>query len=419
MEPIRNRRNKSAFIQGWADNVDLYNKTITIEEAVVDPSQGLALTESRHEGKDDTQRQSENASKSRSGQLFDLRYDKLIIGVGCYNQTFDVPGVKQHANFLKDVGDSRKIRKRLLECFETAALPTTPDNIRRQILHFAVVGGGPTGIEFSAELHDLIHEDMARIYPGLMKFTKITVYDVSPNVLTQFDSKLSNFAADHFARSGIQIKTSRRIQDLSPGLPDVDPHILSGRLGFTLRVKDDPDEGIGMCVWSTGLMMNPFIRQALSEIRRFPPNEVIFKAKVEDALKTQWHIMQDPKSGSIVTNDRLRVLITPDGPHGAMKAHLRDVFAIGDCSVIENKQYPATAQVASQKAQWLAQRLNKQDMHTTRFAFNNLGIMAYVGNWKAIFEGGNGMGNASGRTAWILWRVGAEMTCSGLVTDMT
>jgi hypothetical protein len=166
------------------------------------------------------------------------------------------------------------------------------------------------------------------------------------------------------------------------------------------------------------LMMNPFIKQALSAIRRFPPNEVIFKNKVEDALKLQWHIMQDPKTGSIVTNDRLRVLITPDGPGGAMKAHLRDVFAIGDCSVIENKQYPATAQVASQKAQWLAQRLNKNDMHTTRFNFNNLGIMAYIGNWKAIFEGGNGMGNASGRTAWILWRVRttrahcSQTTCS-------
>jgi NADH dehydrogenase FAD-containing subunit len=252
LEPIRNRRNKAAFIQGWAENVDLFNKTITIEEAVVDPNQGLALTGSRNEGKDASQIQTEHASKSRSGQLFDLRYDKLIIGVGSYNQTFDVPGVKQYANFLKDVGDARKIRKRLLECFETAALPTTPDNIRRQILHFAVVGGGPTGIEFSAELHDLIHEDMARIYPGLTKFTRITVYDVSPKVLSQFDSKLANFAADHFERSGIAIRTSRRIQDLSPGLPDVDPHIQSGRLGFTLRVKDDPDEGIGMCIWSTG-----------------------------------------------------------------------------------------------------------------------------------------------------------------------
>jgi len=151
LEPIRNRRNKAAFVQGWGFDVDLYNKTITIEEAIADPNQSLALTASRHEGKDETQLQLEKVSKTRKGQLFDLKYDKLVIAVGAYMQTFNTPGVRENANFLKDVGDARKIRKRLLECFETAALPTTPDDIRKQLLHFAVVGGGPTGIEFSAE----------------------------------------------------------------------------------------------------------------------------------------------------------------------------------------------------------------------------------------------------------------------------
>lgn len=151
--------------------------------------------------------------------------------------------------------------------------------------------------------------------------------------------------------------------------------------------------------------MNPFIQKSLNTIRRFPPKEVIFKSKIEDAERAQWHIARDPKTGSIMTNDRLRVLIDAEGPNGKMLAHLRDVFAIGDCAVIQNKKYPATAQVASQKALWLAQRLNNQDLHTTRFTFKNLGIMAYIGNSKAIFEGGHGVGNISGRTAWILWRV--------------
>jgi hypothetical protein len=151
LEPIRNRRNKASYVQGWGYDVDLYNKTITIEEAIADPSQSLALTSSRHEGKDEAALQLEKASKTKKGQLFDLKYDKLIIAVGAYTQTFNTPGVKENANFLKDVGDARKIRKRLLECFETASLPTTPDAVRKQLLHFAIVGGGPTGIEFSAE----------------------------------------------------------------------------------------------------------------------------------------------------------------------------------------------------------------------------------------------------------------------------
>jgi len=298
VEPIRSRKNKARYIQGWADDVDLFSKTVTIEEAVADPAQGMALTGSRHEGKDEMQMQTEQAAKTRQGQLFDLRYDKLVIAVGAYTQTFNTPGVREYANFLKDVGDARKIRKKLLECFEIAALPTTPDNIRRQILHFAIVGGGPTGIEFSAELHDLISQDMKRMYPELAKFTRITVYDVSPKVLPMFENKLAQYATDAFARSGIEIKTSRRIQNLFPGLPGVDPEYQAGRPGLTLRVKGEEDMGIGMCIWSTGLMMNPFIAKALSAIRRFPPKEVIFKEKYEDAEVAQWHIARDPKTGS-------------------------------------------------------------------------------------------------------------------------
>jgi NADH dehydrogenase FAD-containing subunit len=49
-------------------------------------------------------------------KTFALDYDKLVISVGSYSNTFGIPGVKEHAFFLKDVNDARKIRKRLIEC---------------------------------------------------------------------------------------------------------------------------------------------------------------------------------------------------------------------------------------------------------------------------------------------------------------
>lgn len=52
----------------------------------------------------------------KKGKVFELGYDKLVIAVGCYSQTFKTPGVRENAFFLKDVGDARKIRKRILEC---------------------------------------------------------------------------------------------------------------------------------------------------------------------------------------------------------------------------------------------------------------------------------------------------------------
>jgi NADH dehydrogenase FAD-containing subunit len=52
------------------------------------------------------------------------------------------------------------------------------------------IGGGPTGVEFSAELHDLLHAEIERHYPSLARMAKITLYDVAPNILGNFDKSL-------------------------------------------------------------------------------------------------------------------------------------------------------------------------------------------------------------------------------------
>ena len=53
-----------------------------------------------------------------------------------------------------------------------------------------LTGGGPTGVEFSAELHDLLHAELERHYPVLARMAKITLYDVAPNILGNFDKSL-------------------------------------------------------------------------------------------------------------------------------------------------------------------------------------------------------------------------------------
>ena len=74
---------------------------------------------------------------------------------------FGIPGVTEHAHFLKDVRDARAIRMRLVEClslpslphrggkadnyscttgFEQASQPTIDDATRRKLLTFCIVG---------------------------------------------------------------------------------------------------------------------------------------------------------------------------------------------------------------------------------------------------------------------------------------
>jgi NADH dehydrogenase FAD-containing subunit len=68
------------------------------------------------------------------------------------SNTFGLPGVEEHCLFLKTTTDARKIRQRIVECFEHAEQPTTSHEEKQNLLHFVIVGGGPTGVEFAAEL---------------------------------------------------------------------------------------------------------------------------------------------------------------------------------------------------------------------------------------------------------------------------
>jgi NADH dehydrogenase FAD-containing subunit len=121
LEPVRSRRKPIEFLQGWADDVNFAERTLTVEEAVDDLKGTRALTDDRHiqEGKTSAQRREEKAKEKEKGAVFKLTWDKLVIGVGCYNQTFGTPGVKENALFLKDVGDARRIRNRLLTSMDT------------------------------------------------------------------------------------------------------------------------------------------------------------------------------------------------------------------------------------------------------------------------------------------------------------
>lgn len=111
LESVRARRTGVEFFQGWADDVNFAEKRLRIEEAVLRPSllpPAKGEKPISHDGKE--------AQLSKKGQIFDLKYDKLVVAVGCYSQTFGTPGVRENAFFLKDITDARRIRKRILEC---------------------------------------------------------------------------------------------------------------------------------------------------------------------------------------------------------------------------------------------------------------------------------------------------------------
>jgi NADH dehydrogenase FAD-containing subunit len=420
LESVRKKNRKIEYIQAWADDVNFAQKTVTVEPSILDPDVGHALTGERHGNKNIVKHV--GGTGTQTVPTFEVSYDKLIIAVGCYSQTFGTKGVRQNALFLKDVGDARKIRRRVLELFELAILPTTANELRKYLLHFAIVGGGPTGMEFAAELSDLIRDDLSKIYPSLVKHIRISLYDVAPKVLPMFDKALSDYAVKTYKRQNIEIKTSHHITELRKGLPEdseasahQDKQLKGGV--YTLTTKEEGDVGIGMCVWSTGNMANPFIFKSLASVHTYPTASA--EATSDKAPESHsWIIKRNEKTGGIVVDDRFRVLLQSKPAPGSdsnniATATMSDVFAIGDNAVLESGPLPGTAQVANQEALWLAKRLNKGDLQEKTFGFHNLGVMTYLGGSRALIQGApDKEGKASGLKGWLaylLWR-GAYLT---------
>lgn len=183
--------------------------------------------------------------------------------------------------------------------------------------------------------------------------------------------------------------------------------------------------------------MNPFIQKALNEVHTYPANSIAPPSRSlnsNSAAKTSppsadmyWRLKRDPKSGGLVTDPRLRLQLvsSPKDTNGSKEKHgntdnnkqqdanpttvaMADVFALGDVAIPSSGPLPATAQVANQEAVWLAKRLNRGDLGRQVFVFRNLGIMTYLGNWKAMVQTGTSR-EITGWAAWVIWR-GAYLT---------
>ncbi|KAL6238324.1 hypothetical protein BDW75DRAFT_201526 [Aspergillus navahoensis] len=403
VEPVRDPKLKLDFIQAAARAIDLDRKTVLCEPTVV--KSGVTLTHTE-EGEGD----SGPANIWEQSETFEIPYDKLIISAGAISRTFKTPGVKDNAIFFRDIGDSRRVRRRVRECFELANLPSTSQEMRKHLLHFAIVGAGPTGTELAAALRDFISSDLITLYPALEGLQRISLYDVAPKVLSMFDESLSRYAQETMRKEGIDVQTSHHVQDLRWGPPGAEPPYEKDPRGcLTLTTKEEGQIGVGLCVWVTGNAMNELVSHSLRVVDVFPAKSAVIKdgtGAPTDASQSSWAYKKAPQTGALLVDGHLRVQL--ENSTGAT-AVLQDVFALGDNAMLEHASPPATAQVTAQEAKWLAARLNRNDLQASPpFSFRNMGTLAYIGDEKALMqlpndERGYLPHKLTGRTAWLVW----------------
>lgn len=399
-EPVREINLKVNYLEATATYIDPDTNTVECESVMCD-------------------------GNSCTIEDFSIQYDRLVVAVGAQTNTFGIPGVREHCCFLKQVEDARRIRTAIVNCFERANLPYLTDEQRVNILTFAVIGAGPTGIEFASELRDFVEQDGPKYYPKLLKHVRIKVIEASSSVLAPFDKSLQDAAVE-------QLTLPVRIKD-----PDV-LALLPERFKLTELLLDSGVSEVtedriclnngeeipyGLSVWAAGNGPLPITLQLI------------------DALTDAQSEEQSTARGRLVIDPWLRVL----GGNGK-------ILAFGDCAFNTKSPLPATAQVASQQGEYLARLFSNCDnldaefdesdeaatTTTTKtmlppirhkssiaefisglamvafdvaapFQFLNLGILAYTGGGSALAQlqvapGEKGSVKGKGKIGFGLWR---------------
>ncbi|CEP19644.1 hypothetical protein [Parasitella parasitica] len=423
IEPVRKitARIKAHFVEGRATDIDIDNKLVEVQGC-------------------------------NGAENFYVPYDKLVVAVGATSMTHGVEGIDNTVR-LKTIQDAIRIRHLVTENVEKACLPTTSPEERKRLLSFVICGGGPTGVEFAAEMSDWINEDLVKWFPKLVREDiSIHIIQSRDHILNTFDSKISEYAEKRFDREHVNVITNARVA-----------RIENKEVVYKLKTGDPKSEPVtqklpyGLCLWSTGIAMTPFAQHLTEKLPAQAHKRVLTTdgylhlrgsednsiyalgdcATIENPNLME-HIMDffeeadSDKDGSLQLNEFLTICnamkerfpLTEehlvnlehkfrkyDSDHSGsldvneMKAMLKDVD-----SKLTN--LPATAQVASQQGQYLAKYLNhlygKPDEVSTKqtvgpFKYNHLGTLAYLGN-TAVGDFKWGYQMIGGLWALYLWR---------------
>ena len=171
-----------------------------------------------------------------------IPYDFLILAPGSVEHTFGVPGVAEHAFFLKTLDQAIDLRNHILASFERAAREPDPSR-RRRMLPFTIVGGGPTGVEFAGALAELIARPLRRDFPTLdFREIQVVLLEAMEGLLPGLPDPLRAYAAARLRRLGGDVRLRALVEAVEPG---------------RVRLKDGASIETGTVVWTAGVKGNP------------------------------------------------------------------------------------------------------------------------------------------------------------------
>ena len=278
-------------------------------------------------------------------------YDLLVLATGSATNFFGIPHLEERSTGLKDLPEALALRARVLQAFERASV--CPDRATRQrLLTFAVAGGGPTGVEYSGALAELIRHVLPKDFPRL-DFSEVSVVlvEASDRVLGSFAPRLSRGAARRLERKGVRLMLGRTV---------------TGVEGSALLLDDGARIQAETIVWTAGVRATP-----VAALLGAPPASL----------------------GRVPVNASLH----PPGHD--------EVYVIGDAAELDasGAPLPMLAPVAIQQGRFVARAIGARlrARPEPAFQYRDRGTMATVGRGAAVAQ--IGPIHIDGLIGWLLW----------------
>ena len=277
-------------------------------------------------------------------------YDYLVLATGAQSDYFGNASIAQHSIGLKELDEGLGVRNRILSQFETSRW-TTDTARRRMLLTFAIVGGGPTGVEMAGAISELIRLVLRKDYRDLdTNEVRVVLIEAAPYVLGAFDPSLREAARRSLERKGIEVRLNTKVDEVSD---------------TSVRLTGGEEIPTGMVIWTAGV-------------------------KASD--------LGGATGAQLVRQGRIGV-----GPTLQVPGH-PVVFVIGDLAGADNgARLPMLIPVAMQAGKHVAASI--KDMvgggGASAFRYKDPGIMATIGRNSAVAQI-RGF-HFSGFIGWVIW----------------
>ena len=146
-----------------------------------------------------------------------IAYDTLVLASGATHAYFGHDDWTAHAPGLKTLDDALAIRRRILVAFERAESEADPV-ARDAWLTFAVVGGGPTGVELAGTLAEIARHTLSREFRNIdPRRTRVLLLEAGARVLATFPGSLSAKATAQLERLGVEVRTAASVTRIDAG----------------------------------------------------------------------------------------------------------------------------------------------------------------------------------------------------------